>query len=180
MTSDQPKQRPEGKLIEDAAKLDPRSIRQLAPLAGMSDARWRQITKGYQSVGGNHVEVIAPAMTLARMALVLGIPGEELIAVGRRDASDALTKAAIGRQITDEVQFGDFASAHVTPARSSTGRSNPLGEIDMIYNSTSMTAQQKLEAIRMVLRLRAQAEKEAAAATGEVDETQPQVKPSSR
>lgn len=48
-------------------------------------------------------------------------------------------------------------------------------EIEMIYRSAGMTAQQKLEAIRMVLHLRAQAEKEAASAN-DVDGPQPPVR----
>lgn len=155
MTTDLPEQRPEAKLIEEAAAKDSRSIRQLAPLAGMSDGRWRQITKGYQRVSGNVVEVIAPANTLARMASVLGVSAGALERAGRRDAAAALD--ALDAQGDDRTLLQKMSQA---------ARLRPEGqapdEIDLIFES-SMNARQKLEMIRKVLTLRAQAEKEEAA-----------------
>lgn len=75
----------------DAARRRARlSIREAARRAGMSDARWRQITSGYQSVSGEPIPVTAPAETLARMAQVVGVTGEELQRAGREDAATAL------------------------------------------------------------------------------------------
>lgn len=85
-------QRPEGALIEGA--LAGRSIRKLAPLAGLSDTRWRQIVKGWQtSHEGGRVEVRAPAGTLARMAQVVGLSAEDLVHVGRADAAEVMRAA---------------------------------------------------------------------------------------
>jgi lambda repressor-like predicted transcriptional regulator len=145
MTDDLPPQRPEGALIQASLKRDGRSIRQLATLAGISDGRWRQVMKGHLTGGGHVQEVIAPAATLARMAAVLGISAEDLERVGRKDAADLLDK---------------FAGVGARPSPPRTD--GPLAdEIDLIYAS-NMTARQKLERIRMVLTLRAQAEAEEA------------------
>lgn len=59
-------------------------------MAGLGDARWRQITSGYQSVSGNYIEVKGPAETLARMARVVGVSAEDLEGAGRKDAAEAL------------------------------------------------------------------------------------------
>lgn len=154
MTADLPPQRPEGKLIEDAVKADGRSVRSLAARAGMSDARWRQIVKGNQSMGNGHFnEVIAPALTLARMALVLGVIPEALESANRADAAGML------RRLLAEAQQGGAQSP--PGASGATPAIKHADEIDLIYASQSMSAQEKLEAIRKVLHLRAQAEEDA-------------------
>lgn len=84
-------QRPEGALIAAALKRSGISARRAAEKAGMSDARWRQIVNGYQSVGaGQTALVIGPAETIARMARVVGVPPADLRAAGREDAADEL------------------------------------------------------------------------------------------
>lgn len=164
MTSDPPPQRPEGMLIEAAAKSDGRSIRQLAAQAGMSDARWRQLVKGYQSVtGGGVAEAVARAETLAKMAQVLRLSPASLEEVGRSDA------AVVLRRLLDQAQD---APRNLPTGKS--GRPAP-DEIEMIYNSRSMTAEEKLEAIRRVLHLRAQVEAQAEAASGHGEGSDPTV-----
>lgn len=60
-------------------------------MAGMSDARWRQIAKGFKyEAGGIRVPARAPADTLARMARVVGATPDQLREVGRGDAADEL------------------------------------------------------------------------------------------
>lgn len=149
MSAEQPSQRPEGKIIQEALKADGRSIRQVAPLAGISDARWRQLVKGSMQVSpGVHRPEIAPALTLARMADVVGVSADQLREAGRDDAAQALEK------------LREPAEVAPTPAASS---DRPVDEIDLIYASTTMTAAEKLHAIRMVLELREQAARESAA-----------------
>lgn len=152
MTDELPPQRPEGKLIEDAAKATGLSIRRLVAAAGISDARWRQIVKGNQSVGaGRFNEVVAPPATLARMAIVVGLKPSDLIATKRPDAAGFLSRL--------QADLEDGGSIAPLPFTGSTG---PVpDEIDMIYASRSMTAQEKLDAIRKVLHLRAQVDAEA-------------------
>jgi len=59
----------------------------------MSEARWRQIVSGSMSGGhGYYSPVIAPAETLARMALVVGVTAEQLTDVDRSDAAAELLK----------------------------------------------------------------------------------------
>lgn len=85
-------------MIEEAARATGRSIRSLAANAGLSDTRWRQIVKGWQpGPDGTKLEVHAPAMTLAKMAIVVGLEPEQLAQTGRTDAADL-----VGR-------FGDLA-----------------------------------------------------------------------
>lgn len=87
-----PSQRPEGALIESALENMPGlSATKAAERAGMSEARWRQIVKGYISHGaGQYAEVTAPAPRLARMAQVVGVTPEQLDGAGRPDAAEAL------------------------------------------------------------------------------------------
>jgi len=88
-----PEQRPEGKLIADAlARLVPKlSQREAARRAGLSETRWRQIVQGYQRLqDGVRAPVVAPAETLARMAMAVGVAEKELDEAGRDDAGRAL------------------------------------------------------------------------------------------
>lgn len=80
-----------------------------------------------------------------------------------------------GDQGADLIGVDDEGDPAVVQATYHTPESGLPDEIDMIYRSNSMTAQQKLEAIRMVLHLRAQVDKESAAATSEVEDSRPQV-----
>lgn len=147
MTTDLPEQRPEGLLIQQALKADGRSIRQVAPLAGISDARWRQLVKGSLASGDGHVtEQVAPAATLARMAFVVGVTPGQLTKAGRKDAAALLVRMH---------DNAPEATSTVPPPE------DQADEIDLIVAS-KMTARQKLKAIRQVLQLRAQVEAEAA------------------
>lgn len=84
--SRRPDPRPEGQLIQAAQR--GRSAAALAPLAGISNTRWRHIVNGYQPMGaGQDVAVVAPATTLARMARAVGVTPEQLVEVGREDAA---------------------------------------------------------------------------------------------
>jgi hypothetical protein len=110
---DRPEQTPEGRLIADAMKRLNISARKAAEQAGMSDARWRHIVNGYQPLGrGENTHVSAPAVTLARMALVTGVSADELRAVGRADAADELTNLTPMKTVEinglDEVADLDF------------------------------------------------------------------------
>ncbi|MGV2914630.1 helix-turn-helix domain-containing protein [Streptomyces alfalfae] len=99
----------EAALIDAARRGAKLSIREAARRAGISDARWRQINSGYQSVSGGAVPVRAPAETLARMAQVVGVSGEELARAGREDAAAALA------EITPLPQASSAASGFVAP-----------------------------------------------------------------
>jgi len=67
------------------------SVREAARRAGISEGRWRQIAKGYQSVaGGFHAPVTAPPDTLAKMARVVGVSDSELQEAGRSDAANEM------------------------------------------------------------------------------------------
>jgi hypothetical protein len=147
MAQDVPGQSPEGRLIEEAAKATGRSIRALAANAEMSDTRWRQVIRGHQvGPAGRIIEARASSTALARMAMAVGVTPEQLEEVDRPDAADEQ------RHLLDEVRRG----ATVTPGPAEPGAS----EIELINASTTMTTREKLQAIQIVLRLRAQLEAE--------------------
>lgn len=85
-----PDQPPEARLIDAAQKaaVPPQSMRRAAEAAGISDGRWRQIVKGYQSTGTGRIPVVAPDDTLARMAIAVGVTPDELAETGRTAAAD--------------------------------------------------------------------------------------------
>ena len=89
--SEHPNQLPEGALIAAALKRSRLSARKAAERAGMSEGRWRQIVKGYQTVSaGTNAPVRGPAETVARMAKVVGVTPEQLEEAGRADAAGEL------------------------------------------------------------------------------------------
>lgn len=91
MSERRPSPSPEGQRITAALKRSKLSARKAADLAGISDARWRQITSGYQMVSGTPIPVRdAPAETVARMALTVGVTPEQLETDGRADAAKEL------------------------------------------------------------------------------------------
>lgn len=94
--SEHPDPPPEGVLIQTALeRMRPKlSVRAAAPRAGIGEARWRQIVKGYVTVSGTDVPVAGPAETVARMAQVVGVTPDELAAAGREDAAEELRLAA--------------------------------------------------------------------------------------
>lgn len=145
MAQDTPEQTPEGRLLSEAVKASGRSARQFAANAGMSDTRWRQIIRGHQpDPKGGLMPVKAPPLTLARMAKAAGVTAEQLKEVGREDAAIVMPTldADVERQGQMDRAGGD--------------------EIELIYASRTMNAEEKLRAIRMVLQLRAQADAEKA------------------
>ncbi|WVX88601.1 immunity repressor [Gordonia phage CheeseTouch] len=88
---------PEAQLIRDARNAQGVSIRAAARAANLSEGRWRQIEAGYQTVrAGERSEVVAPAVTLARMARVVGVSADQLRESGRHDAADEF-QASLGR-----------------------------------------------------------------------------------
>jgi hypothetical protein len=158
-----PRQPREGRLIEDAAKASGLSVKKLVANAEISDTRWWHIVRGYQPAPGGTVNpVIAPALTLARMAYVVGISPQDLAKTGRTDAAELLTRMTDGADV--RVVPG---TANVTSrgfgARPGGDALDQVDEIDLIYASKSMNPEQKLRAIRQVLHLRAPAEQETAA-----------------
>lgn len=86
-----PEPPPEAPLIDAARRQRRITVRELARQARISEALWRQIVSGYESLGaGQYREVRAKPETLARIALALGLTPEQLTRVGREDAATAL------------------------------------------------------------------------------------------
>lgn len=88
--------------------------REAARLAGISDARWRQLVTGYQSVGqGHYAPLTARAETLARMAAAVGVTPEQLAAVDREDAAAVLLR--INREVSAQMQRSDPVGTGADP-----------------------------------------------------------------
>lgn len=87
---------PEARLIAaKRAQLVPKvSGREAARRAGISPTRWRQLEAGVIRVRGHDFPEIAPAETLAYMALAVGVTQAELAGAGRDDAAEILGKLA--------------------------------------------------------------------------------------
>lgn len=94
MPGDVPTPTEEGKLIRRARqRYRPKiAMADAAARVGISTENWGHIERGYQSTGRGHQPrtVIPPADTLAHMANALDVTPEELSAIGRQDAADAL------------------------------------------------------------------------------------------
>jgi hypothetical protein len=165
MGHDTPRQTREGSLIEAAATASGLSVKKLAANAGISDTRWRHIVRGWQPAqGGGRNEVVAPALTLARMAFAVGVKPEDLAKTGRTDAAELLARFD-GRGEDSNIPLPVTAGAQAFLPRLNAGAADGgADEFEMIEASTSMSPKQKLEAIRLVLRLRMQAEAAEAAA----------------
>lgn len=83
--------RPEGALIEEVLASLGWSMRRAAKEVGISDSRLRHIVRGYQPVGREQrIEVVAPAATLAEIALALKIAPDDMKAAGRDDAAEIM------------------------------------------------------------------------------------------
>ncbi|TDC02191.1 XRE family transcriptional regulator [Micromonospora fluostatini] len=90
--SDGGEQRPEGRLLEEAMARKGVKAPWVAERAGLSDNWVRFIVSGSQPVGrGIRAPVEAPADTLARLARVLDITPQQLVAAQRPDAAAELT-----------------------------------------------------------------------------------------
>lgn len=160
MAEDDLQQKPEGRLIEAAAKASGLSVRKLAANAGMSDTRWRQIVKGHQpGPGGSPIPVHAPALTLARMAVAVGVTADQLAAAGRSDAGAIVTKIGSDDDGFDAVIV--HTDGRMTLVQHKSQTPGQIDEIDLIYASTTMSAREKLVRIRQVLELRELAAQEA-------------------
>lgn len=165
MAQETPRQPREGRLIEAAATASGLSVKKLSANAGISDTRWRHIVRGWQPGPGGAVNpVTAPAMTLARMAFAVGVPPEELAKTGRTDAADLLERMdASGADSVIPMPATVHARGFNAPVTVG-GPEAGADEIEMVYASRSMSPKQKLQTIRMILRLRAEAEAEEDAA----------------
>lgn len=104
----EPTQTPEGALIAKALGESGESARTAASQIGISDTRLRQIISGKQPAGGgNSFPVIAPSITIARIAQYFDISPEELEEAGRDDAAEDLRKIWTGSKATAHDRDGE-------------------------------------------------------------------------
>lgn len=84
-----------GLLIEAARKDAGLSVREAARRAGISDAWWRYVVRGYQNLsGGGYGQMTGPADTVAEMARVVGIAADRLETEGQYPAAAAILRAS--------------------------------------------------------------------------------------
>lgn len=90
----------------------PLSIRAAAKKAGISESRWRQIEKGYSAISANRfTEAVAPDLTLASMAMAVGLDGDDLRGVDRGGAAriiDAQREATSAEAVGERVSLSQF------------------------------------------------------------------------
>lgn len=114
ITNTKPDPGPDAQLIKYARThhVPPLSIREAARRAGISESRWRQVEKGYASVGtGEFKPAIASDLTLSAMAIAIGLDGGDLRGVNRSRAAeiiDAQQEAATAQITTQEPSLSQF------------------------------------------------------------------------
>lgn len=114
ITDTKPDPGPDAQLIKYARThhVPPLSIREAARRAGISESRWRQVEKGYASVGaGQFKPAIASDLTLSAMAIAIGLDGNDLRGVDRDRAAqiiDAQQEAATAQVSTQEPSLSQF------------------------------------------------------------------------
>jgi transcriptional regulator with XRE-family HTH domain len=141
--TDEKKQTREGALIDAARLRRSLKIRRVAPEAGISEGRWRQIVNGYQSAGrGQVVDVIAPAETLARMAKAVGVTATELRKAGRTDAALELERLVVfEQQPTKAADAARIAREQLNPALARFSDRELLLEVEMRLLSSAAELQ---------------------------------------
>ena len=78
-------------IIERKRKARGLSVREAARRATLSEGRWRQIAKGYQSAAqGMKVPVNAPIETLMRMARATGVQASDLRSFGEDEVASSI------------------------------------------------------------------------------------------
>jgi transcriptional regulator with XRE-family HTH domain len=89
-----PEPTPEGRLLGDAREAAKLSFRAASALAGISEAWWRNIESGYQSMGNGWFKPVdnATPETLASMAKAVGVSPDALRGAGRADAAEELER----------------------------------------------------------------------------------------
>lgn len=109
-----PQPGPDARLLIYAREnhVPPLSIRAAARKAGISESRWRQIEKGYSAVSADRfVEAVAPDLTMAAMAMAVGLDGDDLRSVGRDGAAriiDSQREAAKDEDRQPDVSLSQF------------------------------------------------------------------------
>jgi hypothetical protein len=85
---------PEARVLRMARIGHQMSVREAAQRAGVSVSLWRQVEAGYMTpTKGMHTPKIAPAPTLARMAIAVDLSVEDLVSEGQRpDAAQVLAE----------------------------------------------------------------------------------------
>ncbi|MGC5362307.1 helix-turn-helix domain-containing protein [Streptomyces sp. DT24] len=111
--TERPPAPPEGELIKAALATSRLSQVDAARRAGISGTRWRQIVSGYQAVGGEKVPFRSPDDTLARMAHAVEVRPEQLEAVGRTGAAEALRAIEAEKRAADPVPLPAGSQARV-------------------------------------------------------------------
>src|ERR1700729_2458542 len=109
MTTPRPPRPPVMDLIAERRRRRDLSLRRAGNLAGISEARWRQLENGFRTTPIGPAPEHAPARTLARMAAAVGVTPAELDAAGHPEAAGLLTIHLAERDSEDERNAEDAA-----------------------------------------------------------------------
>jgi transcriptional regulator with XRE-family HTH domain len=109
MTTPRPPRPPVMDLIAERRRRRDLSLRRAGSLAGISEARWRQLENGYRTTRIGPAPETAPARTLARMAAAVGVTPAELDGAGHPEAGGLLAAYLADRESEDERNAEDAA-----------------------------------------------------------------------
>jgi len=127
MPGQRPDPTPEGKLIRRAMQRKGVNAPDVAPLAGISTGRWRHIVNGAQPLGrGQYHRVVAPADTLAKMAMAVDLTPEQLQQAGRGDAAAVLRELLAVEAPRDRFTDPQTGEVYVDPDERDLWRLNRL------------------------------------------------------
>ncbi|MDP9799378.1 transcriptional regulator with XRE-family HTH domain [Catenuloplanes nepalensis] len=93
--SDDGERTPLGLLLEEAREGLRLSVREAAKRAGMSDARWRQVVRGWQSSRGRRLEVRPRPVTVIGMAKAVRVDDRSALAAAGISLTEEQYEAAL-------------------------------------------------------------------------------------
>jgi transcriptional regulator with XRE-family HTH domain len=109
MTTPRPPRPPVMDLIAERRRKRNLSLRRAGDLAGISEARWRQLESGFRSTKIGWAPEPAPDRTLARMAAAVGMTPAELEGAGYPGAAELLAEYLAERDSQEERYAADAA-----------------------------------------------------------------------
>lgn len=108
-TTPRPPRPPVMDLIAERRRRRDLSLRRAGSLAGISEARWRQLENGFRTTPIGPAPEHAPARTLARMAAAVGVTPAELDGAGQPEAAGLLAVYLAEREEQEERYAADAA-----------------------------------------------------------------------
>ncbi|MFM9645674.1 hypothetical protein ACKI1S_05935 [Streptomyces galilaeus] len=132
------------RVARQARGLSPEAAAQQAPIR-LGGSRWREIEKGYKGTGRQ--PVIAPDLTLAHMARVVGVTPERLDDVGRDTAAEILREILRQEAESDQAPARPYADMSDRLERTAWEMPLPVEErkliVDMLREAKAQGRQER-------------------------------------